>query len=171
MNVYKIIKRYRYFLILSLILTTLFIFNKEFGLYAFDSFKANTFQMLSVLPPAMLILGLIDEWIPREHFMKYMGDSSKILGIILSFTFAFLAAGPMYAGFPFAAILMKKGVKFSNIIIFLNAWCVTKFSTLLFEIGALGYKFTFYRLIINIPGVIIMGYLVDYLTNKKPHKI
>ena len=39
MNVYKIIKRYRYFLILSLILTTLFIFNKEFGLYAFDSFK------------------------------------------------------------------------------------------------------------------------------------
>ena len=127
--------------------------------------------MLSVLPPAMLILGLIDEWSPREHFMKYMGNSSKVLGVILSFTFAFLAAGPMYAGFPFAAVLMKKEVKFSNIIIFLNAWCVTKFSTLLFEIGALGYKFTFYRLIINIPGVIIMGYLVDYLTNKKPHKI
>jgi uncharacterized membrane protein YraQ (UPF0718 family) len=127
--------------------------------------------MLSVLPPVMLLLGLMDEWIPREYFMKYMGDKSKILGILLSFAFAFCGAGPMYAAFPFAAILIKKGVKFSNIIIFLNAWCVTKFSTLLFEIGALGYKFTFYRLIINIPGVIIMGYLVDYLTNKKPHKI
>ena len=150
MNVYKIIKRYRYFLILSLILTTLFIFNNEFGLYAFDSFKSNIFQMLSVLPPAMLILGLIDEWIPREHFMKYMGDKSKILGILLSFTLAFCGAGPMYAAFPFAAVLIKKGVKFSNIIMFLNAWCVIKFSTLLFEVGALGYKFTLYRLIINI---------------------
>ena len=78
---------------------------------------------------------------------------------------------PMYAGFPFAAVLLKKGVKFSNIIIFLNAWCVTKFSTLLFEIGALGYKFTLYRLIINIPGIIVMGYIIDLLVNKKPHKI
>lgn len=64
-----------------------------------------------------------------------------------------------------------QGHKFSNIIIFLNAWCVTKFSTLLFEIGALGYKFTLYRLIINIPGIIVMGYIIDLLVNKKPHKI
>ena len=171
MSIYKFLIRYKYFLILSLILIILFFFNNEFGINAFENVESSILQMLSVLPPAMLILGLIDEWIPREHFMKYMGNSSKVLGVILSFTFAFLAAGPMYAGFPFAAVLMKKEVKFSNIIIFLNAWCVTKFSTLLFEIGALGYKFTFYRLIINIPGVIIMGYLVDYLTNKKPHKI
>ena len=47
----------------------------------------------------------------------------------------------------------------------------TKFSTLLFEIGALGYKFTLYRLIINIPGIIVMGYIIDLLVNKKPHKI
>ena len=73
----------------------------------------------------------------------------------------------MYAAFPFTAVLIKKGVKFSNIIIFLNAWCVIKFSTLLFEVGALGYKFTLVRLIIDIPGVIIMGYIVDYLVNKK----
>ena len=95
----------------------------------------------------------------------------KYLTMFLSFIFAFFAAGPMYAGFPFAAVLLKKGVKFSNIIIFLNAWCVTKFSTLLFEIGALGYKFTLYRLIINIPGIIVIGYIIDLLVNKKPHKI
>lgn len=127
--------------------------------------------MLSVLPPTMILLGLINEWIPREYFIKYMGNNSKIIGIFLSFIFAFLAAGPLYAGFPFAAVLIKKGVKFSNIIIFLNAWCVTKFSTLLFEIEALGYNFTLYRLIINIPGIIIMGYIIEYLVSKKPHKI
>ena len=159
MNISKIIKRYKYFLIFSFVLILVSIYNNEFGVYAFKNIKSS------------LLLGLMDEWIPREYFMKYMGDGSKILGILLSFIFAFFAAGPMYAGFPFAAVLLKKGVKFSNIIIFLNAWCVTKFSTLLFEIGALGYKFTLYRLIINIPGIIVMGYIIDLLVNKKPHKI
>ena len=171
MSIYKFLIRYKYFLILSLILVILFFFNNEFGINAFENVESSILQMLSVLPPVMLLLGLMDEWIPREYFMKYMGDKSKILGILLSFAFAFCGAGPMYAAFPFAAILIKKGVKFSNIIMFLNAWCVIKFSTLLFEVGALGYKFTLYRLIINIPGVIIIGYIVDYLLNKKTHKI
>ena len=96
---------------------------------------------------------------------------SKIIKRYKYFLIFFFILILMYAGFPFAAVLIKKGVKFSNIIIFLNAWCVTKFSTLLFEIGALGYEFTFYRLIINIPGIIIMGYIVDYLVSKKTHKI
>lgn len=123
--------------------------------------------MLSVLPAIMILLSLLEIWIPKKIFLKYMGENSGILGIVLSLILAFFAAGPMYAAFPFTSVLLKKGVKFSNIIIFLNAWCVAKLSTLLFEINALGYKFTITRLIINIPGVIIMGYLVEYLCNKK----
>ena len=171
MSISKLIKRYKYFLIFFFILMLVSIYNNEVGIAAFKNIKSDLTQMLSVLPPTMILLGLMDEWIPREYFIKYMGNSSKVLGIILSFIFAFLAAGPLYAGFPFAAVLMKKGVRFSNVIIFLNAWCVTKFSTLLFEIGALGYEFTLYRLIINIPAIIIMGYIIDYLVSKKPHKI
>ena len=145
----------------------IFIFNKNLGISVFSSTKSSFLQMLSVLPPIMLMLGLLDVWVSRESMMKYMGDNSGILGILLSILIASLAAGPMYAAFPFTAVLLKKGVKFSNIIIFMNAWCVTKLSTLLFEIGALGYKFTLARLLIDIPGVIIMGYIVDYLANNK----
>ena len=149
----------------------IFIFNKNLGISVFSSTKSSFLQMLSVLPPIMLMLGLLDVWISRESMMKYMGDNSGILGILLSILIASLAAGPMYAAFPFTAVLLNKGVKFSNIIIFMNAWCVTKLSTLLFEIGALGYKFTLARLLIDIPGVIIMGYIVDYLANNKKKPI
>lgn len=133
----------------------------------FSITKDSFFQMLSVLPPIMLLLGLLDVWVSREYFMKYMGEGSSFLGIVLSIALAAFAAGPMYAAFPFTAVLINKGVKFSNIIIFMNSWCVIKISTLLFEVSSLGYKFTFYRLLIDIPGVIIMGYLVDYIVNKK----
>jgi uncharacterized membrane protein YraQ (UPF0718 family) len=114
-----------------------------------------------VLPPIMILLGLMDVWISRERMMKYMGKDSGILGILLAIIIGSIGAGPMYAAFPFTAVLLKKGVRFSNIIIFMNAWCVTKIPTVLFEITYLGYEFTALRLAINVPGIIIMGYLTE----------
>ena len=84
MNISKIIKRYKYFLIFLFVLILVSIYNNEFGVYAFKNIKSSLIQMLCVLPPVMILLGLMDEWIPREYFMKYMGDGSKIIGILLS---------------------------------------------------------------------------------------
>ena len=41
--------------------------------------------MLSVLPPIMIMLGLMDVWVPREQLMKYMGNNSGIIGIFFSY--------------------------------------------------------------------------------------
>lgn len=163
----KIAKRYSFSLILLFVLSSLFFTNSNIAINTFESVKSSFLKMLSVLPPIMILLGLMDVWIPRETLVKYMGDNSGILGIFFSMLLGSLAAGPMYAAFPFTALLLKKGAKFSNIIIFMNSWCVTKISTLLFEISSLGFKFTFIRLLIDIPGVILMGYLVYYFMDKK----
>lgn len=162
----KIAKRYSFFLISILILLIILTLNKEIVFKSIQSAKSSFMQMVTVLPPIMILLGLMDVWLPRETLIKYMGDKSGILGITLAMTIGSIAAGPMYAAFPFTVVLIKKGVRFSNIIIFMNAWCVTKISTLLFEISSLGYKFTLIRLAIDIPGVIIMGYLVQYFMDK-----
>ncbi|GAA0863030.1 permease [Paraclostridium tenue] len=167
MNVKILINRYKYFLISFLVCIIIYFVDSNLGINIFISTKSSIVQMLSVLPAIMILLGLLDVWIPKEYFIKYMGLNSGIIGIALAFLIAFFSAGPMYAAFPFTSLLIKKGVKFSNIIIFLNAWCVTKFSTLLFEISSLGYEFTLIRLIVDIPGVIIMGYIVNYIVNRK----
>lgn len=157
----KLIKRYKFFLISLIVLIFILIFNFDLGIKSILNTKDSFVQMLTVLPPIMIMLGLMDVWVSKESLMKYMGNNSGIIGIIISILIGSIAAGPMYAAFPFTAVLIKKGAKFSNIIIFMNAWCVTKISTLLFEISSLGYKFTFIRLLIDIPGVIIMGFIVE----------
>lgn len=124
-------------------------------------------QMIQVLPPIMILLGLMDVWISRERVVKYMGENSGLLGILLAIIIGSIGAGPMYAAFPFTSVLLKKGVKFTNVIIFMNAWCVTKIPTVLFEITSLGYRFTLLRLAINVPGIIIMGYLVERLMGRE----
>lgn len=68
--------------------------------------------MLSVLPPIMIMLGLMDVWVSRESLMKYMGNNSGFLGVFLAMLIGSIAAGPMYAAFPFTAVLIKKGAKF-----------------------------------------------------------
>jgi len=159
-------KKYSFFLIAFFMTAVLTLINKELGLKAFGTALSSFKQMLSLVPPIMLLLGLMDVWVPRESMMKYMGPNSGITGIVLAILIGSLAAGPMYAAFPFTTVLLRKGVKFSNIIIFMNAWCVTKISTLLFELTSLGFEFTFARFLINLPGVIIMGYLVEALMPK-----
>ena len=165
-TIIKILKRYKLFLISLFVLMILSFFNKSLLIKTIDNAISNVLQMLSILPPIMILLGLIDVWIPKEQLMKYMGNNSGIIGILLAMLIGSVAAGPMYAAFPFTAVLIKKGAKFSNIIIFMNSWCLTKISTLLFEFSALGYKFTLIRLLIDIPGILIMSYLVNILMSK-----
>ncbi|WP_373601596.1 permease [Paraclostridium bifermentans] len=167
MNIALILKKYKYVLVSIFIFLVIYLINKPLGINIFNNIKLNIFQMLSILPPIMIILSLLDTWISREYFIKHMGPNSGFKGVIIAFLIAFFSAGPMYAAFPFASVLVKKGVKLSNILIFLNAWCVTKLSTLIFEFTSLGFKFTLIRLLVNIPGIIIMGYMIEYVINTK----
>lgn len=166
----KILKRYLFFFIILLITVgiTLINFNcgKSIVNIAFDSFK----QMISVLPPIMLLLGLLDVWVPRETMLKYMGENSGVVGIALAIILGSVAAGPLYAAFPIIAVFTKKGVKFSNIMIFVGAWCTTKIPTLLFELAALGPKYTFTRMFVNLPFIILLGYIIEYLIGDKELK-
>ena len=166
MDLKFILKRYKFVILWIIVLVIIYFFNDSFAFKVFTNAKFSVIQMLEVLPPIMIMLGLIDVWISRESMMKYMGKESGVLGVFLSILIASLAAGPMYAAFPFTKVLSDKGVKLSNIMIFLNAWCVIKLSTILFEIGGLGYKFTLVRFLIDLPGIIVMGYLIEYIMNK-----
>lgn len=124
---------------------------------SFNSVK----EVALILPPIFILLGLLDVWVSREAMMKYMGEKSGLKGILLAFFLGSAAAGPLYAAFPIAAVLMKKGVKFSNVLIFIGAWSTTKIPMFLFELSSLGAKFTFTRLLVNIPGIIIISYVIN----------
>lgn len=99
--------------------------------------------------------------------VKYMGKGSGIKGIILSILLGSAAAGPLYWAFPIAAVLMKKGVSFRNILVFIGAWSTRKIPMTLFEMALLGSRFAFIRLAVDIPGIILIVYLLEKLLSKE----
>lgn len=163
----KFIKQYRLPLLSILALIILYHYNATVGLKALQVSAFSLKEMLLVIPPIFILLGLLDTWVPKEIMVKYMGQSSGWKGIVLAFLIGSAAAGPLYGAFPVAAVFMKKGVKFSNIMIFIGAWSTTKIPMLLFEMSALGTTFALTRLLIDIPGIIVIAYLLEAMLSKE----
>ncbi|MDD2295670.1 MAG: permease, partial [Eubacteriales bacterium] len=111
------LRRYSLFLILFAANLILLFTAPEIGQSAFRLTAANLTEMLSILPPIFLLLGLMDVWIPRETMMKYMGRDAGLRGGLLAFAMGSAAAGPLYAAFPVSGMLLKKGVTLSNVFI------------------------------------------------------
>jgi uncharacterized membrane protein YraQ (UPF0718 family) len=141
--------------------------NPKLGFKSVEITFINIKEMLLVIPPIFILLGLLDTWISKETMIKYMGEGSKITGSLIAFLLGAVAAGPLYAAFPVAGVFIKKGVKLFNVFLFIGAWSVSKIPLLLFEATSLGIKYMAIRFIFNVIGIIIIAYLLSKSITKQ----
>jgi len=155
--------RYVPFLILFAIQLAFLLFKPELGMATLQFSWQNLLEMLAVVPPIFLLLGLLDVWVPREHMIKLLGEGSGLRGIVIAFLLGSLAAGPLYAAFPVAAVLLRKGGHVFNVLVFVGAWSISKIPMLLFEASAFGWPFALLRLALGIPVVLIIALITARL--------
>lgn len=163
----KTIMRYRWVIISMIVMGIVNIADRGLGSRAVGTTMMTLKEMLFIIPPIFVLLGLLDTWVPKDTMVRYMGEDSGLMGILLALFIGSAAAGPLYGAFPVAAVFMRKGVKFSNILIFIGAWSTTKIPMFLFELSALGAPFAITRLLVNIPGIIIIAYLLNSLVSRE----
>lgn len=163
----KAVMRYRFFLLLLAINLGILAVYPAIGQKSFSITFSNAMEMLSVLPPIFVLLGLLDVWVDRGIMIKLMGERSGLIGIAIAFFLGSAAAGPLYAAFPVAGVLLKKGSKLSNVLIFIGAWSTTKIPMLLFEASAMGWKFMLTRFLIDLPGIALIAYVTEKLMTSK----
>jgi uncharacterized membrane protein YraQ (UPF0718 family) len=163
----KTIKRYRLFIVMVLVYILLFIFASDlfFGssTKAFGSLK----EMMLVIPPIFVLLGLLDVWVPKETMVKLMGKGSGLKGMGLAFFLGSAAAGPLYGAFPVAITLLKKGSSFTNVLILMGAWSTTKLPMLMFEAASLGIEFTVLRFGLNLIGILGIAFISELVLGHK----
>lgn len=166
-NIRKIIKRYKFFILLLVLNVIVTVIKPSIGLKSFQLTKNNALEMLSIIPPIFILLGLLDVWVKRETMIKFMGEKSGLVGVLLAFFLGSAAAGPLYAAFPVAVVLLKKGSKLSNVLIMIGAWSTTKIPLLLFEASSMGVKFMVIRFVLDIFGIIIIAYTTEKILSKE----
>jgi len=163
----KLLKRYAFLLVMLIAGVAVWIAAPAVGEKAALATGDNALQLLSVVPPIFVLLGLLDVWVERATMVRFMGEGSGIKGVLIAFFLGSAAAGPLYISFPVAAMLLKKGARLFNVFVFIGAWSTTKLPLLLFEASALGWEFMLTRLAVNIGGIICIAAVTDRLMNKK----
>jgi len=168
----KTLKRYKSSIFLLIIAVVIYVISPEKGMKAFTITKSNIKEMISVIPPIFVLLGLLDVWVDRSTMIRFTGKGSGIKGVLISFLLGSAAAGPLYASFPVAALMIKKGSSLFNVLIFVGAWSTTKIPLLTFEATSMGIKFMSVRLILSIMGIFTIAYVTDkLLTNDQKNEI
>ncbi|HPR75996.1 MAG TPA: permease, partial [Oscillospiraceae bacterium] len=105
----KLIKRYGIPLLLIAANVVIGLIVPDIGAKSLELTKQNIIEMISVIPPIFVLLGLLDVWVDRATMMKYTGKGSGIKGVLLAFFLGSAAAGPLSAAFPVAGVMLKKG--------------------------------------------------------------
>lgn len=161
------LKRYKVFLILLVLNVAVGLALPEIGLKSLDLTKQNVLEMVSVIPPIFILLGLLDVWVDRATMIKYTGKGSGIKGVLIAFLLGSAAAGPLYAAFPVAGVMLKKGSSLFNVFIFIGAWSTTKIPMLTFEAANLGFAFTLTRLALSIVGITAIALITEKLLDSR----
>lgn len=162
----NILKRYWIFLLLLIVNVVIGLIFPEIGKRTLEISKQNVIEMLLVIPPIFVLLGLLDVWVDRTIMVKFMGKGSGIKGVLIAFLLGSAAAGPLYAAFPVAGVMMKKGSSLFNIFIFIGAWSTTKIPMLTFEAASLGLTFTLLRLGLSIVGILIIAFVTEKILSE-----
>ena len=123
--------------------------------------SARTF--LLALPPVFLCVGLLEVWVPRPAMAALMGERAGWRGAGLAFLLGMVTAVPFYALLPVAAMLLKKGARIRNMLLFLCASNAVRVPLWLFEAGALGWTFALVRLGVNTAAVFATAQLIEWL--------
>jgi len=161
------LKRYKIVFLMLIVYAVLFFISQTLFTNAFSGSMRSLVELLIVVPPIFILIGLLDVWVEREKMIKLMGPDSKGLGILIAFLLGSVAAGPLYAAFPVAITLLKKGSSFRNVLVLLGAWSTTKIPMLMFESASMGLSFTITRFIINLFGIMAIALISEKVLNEK----
>lgn len=170
-TVRKNIRRYKLFFILLIVSFALMVYDFKLGMDSFKLTGLNMLEMLSVLPPVFILLGLLDVWVDKALMIKLTGKGSGIKGAVIAFLLGSLAAGPLYAAFPIAGVMLKKESKFSNVIIFIGAWSTTKVPMLMFEASSMGLKFMLLRFLLNLPVIVLIALITEKALSQEEKQV
>lgn len=124
-------------------------------------------EMISIFPAVLLLMGLADTWLPSSLIKKYLGRSSGFKGKLLAIGLGSLPTGPMFVAFPLAAELLRKEASISNVTIFLGVWASLKIPQIGIEIKFLGIKFAILRFIFTLISLLLIGFIIERVIDQK----
>jgi len=145
-------------LFLTLIFLLLsFVFNKRKTLLGV---KMGLKMFMNLLPPfvtVLIILSFVLALLPGELLEKLLGADSSITGFFIAAGLGSVALIPGFISYPLAAVLLKNGVSYPVISVFITTLMMVGIVTLPIEKNFFGWRVAIIRNVLSFIGALIIG--------------
>jgi len=160
-----------FFGIFVLIIGASYLLDFEMGKNLGNNFYIFAKDMVLILPPAFILIGLFDVWASRESIEKSFGKHSGLMKYVYAIALAATTVGGTFVAFPVANSLYHKGAGYDSIITYVTAASLFMIPMSIMEASILGIKFTLLRLGLSIPLIILSANLLKYYFDKIDYKL
>ena len=159
----ELVKRYRLALVIIAVNGVLSLWSPALAKLSLLNSLSFLTEVLLILPPVMVLMGLLDAWVPRRLVEVKLGPDAGLRGAAYATLLGTAAAGPLYAAFPIALSLLNKGARLANVVVFLGTWSAIKIPMIIMESSFISLRFALLRLAFTVPCVLAAGYLLEMI--------
>lgn len=165
----KVLNKYGFLFLVVICSSAVMLYDRPLGAEAL-AFSGNFIRFLFMITPVFICIGLMDVWVERDTMIRIMGIGSGVKGAALAMLAGTITAVPLYALLPVAGVMLKKGSRISNVLVFLCTSASIRMPLLFFEISSLGLQFTFIRFSVNIFAVFAIAFIIEGMLSDKDKK-
>ena len=141
----------------AVLLLLSFIFNAAKTISALRISLRMFLNLLPQMIPVLFFIAFILALLPPETIEKYMGQDSGITGFLVAGAAGSIALIPGFVAYPMAGVLVKNGVSYPVISVFITTLMMVGILTLPIERKFFGWKVSITRNILSFAAAIAIG--------------
>ena len=125
--------------------------------------KRGLKMFLGILPMVFNVLILVSIFlylVPKETISNLLGKNSGIVGIGIAAVLGSVALIPMFITYPLAALLLKSGVSYQVLAVFITTLLMVGVLTLPIEVKYFGLKVSIIRNTLSFIGALVIGLVI-----------
>ncbi len=125
--------------------------------------KKGLNMFLNLLPMLLNVLILVSIFLyllPKEVLIQWLGKESGWLGITIAAILGSISLIPGFIAYPLAAILLKSGVAYSVVAVFITTLMMVGLLTLPLEAKYFGMRVSLIRNALSFIGALIIGLVI-----------
>lgn len=154
-------KNYLVFTLFLFFLGLSFLFHFEPGVEMGKNFFLFAREMILILPPAFVLIGLFDVWTKREVIERHFGEESGPLGYLWAVLLAATTVGGTFVALPVANALYQKGARYAMVLTYVSSAALVMVPMSIMEATILGPLFTSVRLLVSLPLVVLSSVMIE----------
>lgn len=128
--------------------------------------KNGVLMFVNILPAlivTVILISIMLYFLPNEIILKYLGKEAGFFSYIIAAMIGSIAIIPGFIAYPLAGILIKSGVSYSVVAVFMTNVMMVGILTLPLEAKYFGYKVAIIRNVLFFIAAVTIGLIVGLI--------